>query len=135
MESHLTISEVAQRTGLTAYTLRYYERIGLIAPVQRAAGGQRRYAAGDMEWLRFLIRLRETGMPIRQMQVYARLRSEGDTTLAARQALLGEHLRQVVAQIDTLVQTAQALQAKIDLYAQMMQPDVPAERLVKRKRK
>ena len=43
MESHLTIDEVARRTGLTAYTLRYYERIGLIAPVGRAAGGQRRY--------------------------------------------------------------------------------------------
>ena len=48
MESHLSIDEVAQRSGLTAHTLRYYERIGLIAPIHRASGGQRRYAASDM---------------------------------------------------------------------------------------
>ena len=49
MESSLTIKEVSQRTGLSAHTLRYYERIGLIAPVARALGGQRRYAAADMD--------------------------------------------------------------------------------------
>jgi DNA-binding transcriptional MerR regulator len=51
MESHLSIEEAAQRTGLTAHTLRYYERVGLIAPVPRAPGGQRRYAAADMAWI------------------------------------------------------------------------------------
>eukprot|EP01042_Synura_sphagnicola_P015488 gene15489-19614_t len=60
MASLLTIAEVAKRTGLTAHTLRYYERAGLIAPVARAPGGQRRYAASDMEWIGFLLRLRET---------------------------------------------------------------------------
>ena len=75
MESSLTIKDVSQRTGLSAHTLRYYERIGLIAPVARATGGQRRYAAADMDWLAFLLRLRTTGMPIQGMLEFARLRS------------------------------------------------------------
>ncbi|MCL2894510.1 MerR family DNA-binding transcriptional regulator [Brenneria tiliae] len=71
MEYHLSIDEVAKRTGLTAYTLRYYERIGLIAPVGRAAGGRRRYEASDMAWIEFLLRLRTTHMPIGKMQMLA----------------------------------------------------------------
>ena len=55
MASLLTIAEVAERTDLTAHTLRYYERAGLIAPVARAPGGQRRYAASDMEWIGFCL--------------------------------------------------------------------------------
>ena len=51
MESILAIEEVSKLTGLTAHTLRYYERVGLIAPVARAAGGQRRYAATDLAWI------------------------------------------------------------------------------------
>ena len=98
MESHLTIDEVAKRTGLTAYTLRYYERAGLIAPVARAPGGQRRYAASDMEWIGFLLRLRETQMPIGQMQAFARLRSEGNATAPERRQLLEQHLAQQSAQ-------------------------------------
>ena len=92
MEVHLTIAEVAERTGLTAHTLRYYERIGLIAAVSRAPGGQRRYASADLDWLAFLLRLRETGMPIQGMQAFARLRSQGGrqrqrTARGARAAL------------------------------------------------
>jgi len=78
MDSPLSIDEVSRRTGLTAHTLRYYERIGLIAPVTRAAGGQRRYAAADLDWIAFLLRLRETRMPVARMQEFATLRSQGD---------------------------------------------------------
>ena len=86
MTPHLTIDDVTQRTGLTAHTLRYYERIGLIAPVGRAAGGQRRYAAADMEWIEFLLRLRTTRMPIGMMQSFAALRAAGDATVPARRS-------------------------------------------------
>ncbi|RYF49160.1 MAG: MerR family transcriptional regulator [Comamonadaceae bacterium] len=116
MGSLLTIAEVAERTGLTAHTLRYYERAGLIAPVARAAGGQRRYAASDMEWIGFLLRLRETHMPIGQMQVFARLRSEGNTTAAQRRDMLERHLAQVLTAIAAAQQAAQTLQTKIVHY-------------------
>jgi DNA-binding transcriptional MerR regulator len=116
MESCLSINEVARRTGLTAYTLRYYERIGLIAPVARASGGQRRYAASDMDWLGFLLRLRATGMPIYRMQEFARLRSAGNVTASERREMLETHLAEVMAQVQALQQSAQVLQAKIEYY-------------------
>jgi DNA-binding transcriptional MerR regulator len=119
MESCLTIQEVAKRTGLTAYTLRYYERIGLIAPIARASGGQRRYANSDMDWLAFLMRLRATDMPIHRMQEFARLRSEGNGTVTERRKMLDGHLIEVMAQIQELQQSAQVLTAKIEFYRQI----------------
>ncbi|MEM8535189.1 MAG: MerR family transcriptional regulator, partial [Chloroflexota bacterium] len=74
MEQELTIQQVAAATGLSSYTLRYYERIGLLDPVGRATSGHRRYTTHDIEWIAFLNRLRAIGMPIRQMQEYAELR-------------------------------------------------------------
>lgn len=119
MESSLTIKEVSQRTGLSAHTLRYYERIGLIAPVARALGGQRRYAAADMDWLAFLLRLRTTGMPVQRMLEFARLRSEGNVTASARREILESHLADVLINIKALQQSAQALQTKIGIYRQI----------------
>ncbi|HEX8612737.1 MAG TPA: MerR family transcriptional regulator [Telluria sp.] len=121
MESHLSIDEVSRRTGLTAYTLRYYERIGLLAPVGRAAGGQRRYAASDMAWIEFLLRLRTTRMPIGKMLAFARLRGAGDSTVPDRRQMLEEHLMDVLAEIEAMRQCAQALKAKIEHYRSFAQ--------------
>jgi DNA-binding transcriptional MerR regulator len=123
MASHLSIDEVARRTGLTAHTLRYYERIGLIAPVGRADGGQRRYAAADLAWIEFLLRLRTTRMPITKMQSFATLRASGDTTVPARRQMLEVHLQEVLADIAAMQLAAQALQDKIGHY-QAMELDV-----------
>lgn len=116
MEPHLSIDEVARRTGLTAHTLRYYERIGLIAPVGRAPGGQRRYAASDMAWIEFLLRLRTTRMPIGKMQAFAALRSAGEPTVPARRQMLEGHLAEVLVEIEAMRQAADALHAKIEHY-------------------
>lgn len=116
MEPPLSIEEAAQRTGLSAHTLRYYERIGLIAAVTRAAGGQRRYAAADLAWLAFLTRLRTTRMPIQKMRLFAQLRSTGDATVPARRQMLQTHLAEVQADISAMQQAAQALQDKIAHY-------------------
>lgn len=125
MESYLTIDEVARRTGLTAYTLRYYERIGLIASIARSTGGQRRYAASDMAWIEFLLRLRTTNMPIGKMQTFARLRGVGDSTVPDRRQMLEEHLTDVLSEIEALRQSAEALQAKIDYYRSLEHPSAP----------
>ncbi|MGP0173621.1 MerR family transcriptional regulator [Pseudomonas sp. NCHU5208] len=116
MKSHLSIDEVARRTGLTAHTLRYYERIGLISAVARAAGGQRRYATADMAWIEFLLRLRTTRMPIGKMQTFATLRGAGDSTVKERRLMLEGHLTDVLAEIEAMHRAAQALQAKIEHY-------------------
>ena len=116
MASHLSIDEVARRTGLTAHTLRYYERIGLIAPVGRAEGGQRRYAAADLAWIDFLLRLRTTRMPIAQMQTFATLRAAGDNTVPDRRRMLETHLQDVLAEIEAMRLSVQALEEKIGYY-------------------
>lgn len=121
MESHLSIDEVAKRTGLTAHTLRYYERIGLISPVRRAAGGQRRYAAGDLAWIEFLLRLRTTHMPIGKMQTFAKLRGAGDSTVSQRRQMLEQHLADVLAEMEAMRQSAASLQSKIEYYRSLEQ--------------
>lgn len=121
MESLLTIEEVAQRTGLTAHTLRYYERIGLIAPIGRAPGGQRRYAASDLAWIEFLLRLRTTHMPIGKMRAFAALRGAGDATVPDRRQMLEDHLGEVLSDIDAMRRSAAALQTKIAHYRALEQ--------------
>lgn len=125
MESLLTIDEVARRTGLTAHTLRYYERIGLIAPIGRAPGGQRRYAASDMAWIEFLLRLRTTNMPIGRMQAFARLRGAGDSTVPERRRMLEDHMAEVLSEIAAMRRSADALQAKIAHYRSLEQSLAP----------
>ena len=87
----MNIQAFAERCGLTAHTLRYYERIGLLGAVARRDNGHREFGARDVEWVEFLQRLRETGMPIREMLRYAELRHAGDSTLAQRRELLAAH--------------------------------------------
>ena len=127
MNTLLTIDEVARRTGLTAHTLRYYERIGLIAPVPRAAGGQRRYATADLDWIEFLLRLRDTRMPVARMQVFARLRAEGNATVPQRRALLEAHLADVKASLRAMQQAAAVLDTKITFYRAAEQAAKPLE--------
>ena len=119
MASHLSIDEVARRTGLTAHTLRYYERIGLIAPVGRAEGGQRRYAAADLAWIDFLLRLRTTRMPISRMKAFATLRAAGDNTVPDRRRMLETHLQDVLAEMDAMRLSVQALEEKIGYYGEV----------------
>src|SRR5260370_41253302 len=91
MDSEPSIQQGAAGTGLSAHTLRYYERVGLLDGVGRAESGHRRYAATDLAWLDLLMRLRATGMPIRQMQEFASLRRRGPETARERRRLLVAH--------------------------------------------
>ncbi len=116
METDLTIQQVAALTQLSEHTLRYYERIGLLAPVSRASSGHRRYSDRDIAWIEFLTRLRTTGMPIRKMQDFAALRRQGDPTVAQRRRLLEAHRQEVQAQIDELQVNLCEIEHKIQHY-------------------
>jgi DNA-binding transcriptional MerR regulator len=116
----LSISEVSARTGLSSDTLRYYEKAGLVRPVGRSSSGQRRYAADDLEWIGFLLRLRQTGMSIAEMQRYAELRAQGDSSLAERLALLREHRARLHERMRALRASARALHEKIELYEKQL---------------
>jgi DNA-binding transcriptional MerR regulator len=115
-DSGFTIRNMADRSGMTAHTLRYYERVGLIQPVGRARNGHRRYTESDAAWLNFLHCMRETNMPIREMQRYAALREAGDATIEQRRRLLEEHQATIAAQINALQKAHSLLTHKIANY-------------------
>ncbi|MFE4977044.1 MerR family transcriptional regulator [Kitasatospora sp. NPDC056651] len=112
-----TISEVAAASGLTAHTLRWYERIGLLDPVDRVAGGQRRYCDADLHRLAFLGRLRLTGMSVADMLRYVDMARQGERTYLERQRLLEAQREEVRQRIADLQATLAVLDYKIDLYA------------------
>jgi DNA-binding transcriptional MerR regulator len=113
METGLTIQQVAQQTGLSIDTLRYYERIGLLEPVGRAQNGHRRYTQHDLAWIDLLIRLRNTAMPRAQMVRYAQLRRQGSATLTERRLMLEQHQHSLEQHMQKLEQHMAALQQKI----------------------
>jgi DNA-binding transcriptional MerR regulator len=114
-----SIAQAATRSGLSIDTLRYYERIGLVEPPARDAGGRRTYTDADLGWLYFLTRLRTTGMPIRMMREYAQLRHLGDGTSARRRQILVEHRAEVRERITELLSCVDVLDYKIQNYEQI----------------
>jgi DNA-binding transcriptional MerR regulator len=116
-QDQYTISEVADFTGLSAYTLRWYERIGLMPHVDRSHTGQRRFTNRDLDWLAFVGKLRLTGMPVADMVRYAELVRAGEQTFAERQALLEATRVDVLQRIAELQETVTVLDYKISTYA------------------
>ncbi|MBW4473933.1 MAG: MerR family transcriptional regulator [Stenomitos rutilans HA7619-LM2] len=96
--------------------MRYYERNGLLEPVDRASSGHRRYCEEDIARIEFLTRLRATGMPIRQMQEFARLFREQPDAIGDRRQLLEVHEQQVQAHIQELQRNLEVIQWKIGYY-------------------
>jgi DNA-binding transcriptional MerR regulator len=111
-----TIRTMAERCGMTTHTLRYYERVGLIQPVGRARNGHRRYSEADAAWLNFLHCMRDTNIPIRELQRYAALREQGEVTSLERRKILEDHQAVVAAQIEALEKAHAILTHKIANY-------------------
>ena len=113
----LSIADAAAVSGLTAHTLRYYERDGLMLDsVGRAPSGHRRYTERDLTWIRLITRLRSTGMPIREIRAYAALVRAGDGNEAERLALLRAHRERVLARLVEVRENLEAIEFKVDLY-------------------
>src|SRR3954468_1145249 len=112
----LTIAQCASATGTTPDTLRYYEKIGLLARVPRERNGPRRFGEAEVRFVTFLRRLHDTGMPIRHMQQYARLLRRGDSTFAERRALLQLHRDDIRRRMATLEEHLRMIEKKIRVY-------------------
>jgi DNA-binding transcriptional MerR regulator len=115
----LTIQQVAEATGLSVHTLRYYERIGLIHSIGRAQNTHRRYTMDDIGWINFLNKLRATGMSIQQMQDYAALQRMGDESLLQRVEMLKALECKVEDHINELHHHLELIRYKIDLYQEI----------------
>ncbi|MBO0767201.1 MAG: MerR family transcriptional regulator [Solirubrobacterales bacterium] len=113
----VSIGEAARLTGVTAHTLRYYERAGLVVTdVDRTTGGRRLYRKLDLDWIRVCTRLRATGMSIQNIRRYAQLVSEGRGNEQERLAVLESHRDEVNSRIAQLRDDLKLIQHKIDVY-------------------
>lgn len=111
-----SIGQLAESTGLSPHTLRYYERTGLMMAVSRDGGGRRRYDDRHVRWVRFLMRLREAGMPIVEIRRYVDLLRQGEGTLPQRIDLLSSHRRTLQAKIYRLQEHLQVIETKLETY-------------------
>ena len=117
LEASLSISEAAERTGLSTRTLRYYEREGLmLGGVGRAPSSHRRYSDADITWVEFLTKLRSTAMPIAKIREYVDLVRQGEESTSARLELLLRHRQSVVVQLDEMTHSLAAIDYKISTY-------------------
>ncbi len=114
-----SISQFAQLTGFTIFTLRYYEKEGILKP-SRQSNNHRYYSEGDIEWIKFITRLKETGMPLKKIKEYATLRSLGSPTAFERMNLLTEHYTNLEKQISSLNEHLSNLKLKIQYYQEQL---------------
>ena len=115
------ISDVAEQTGLSVHTLRYYERAWLMPrPIGRSSSTHRRYSEGDVSWVVFLTRLRSTGMPIATLREYTELAQRGDDTAEARLELLLRHRISFLARLEEMQQSLEVIDRKIELYTEQV---------------
>ena len=116
----MTIAEVSRKYDISADTLRYYERIGLIPPVPRTRGGLRDYGEESCGWIQLMKCMRAAGVQIEALIEYVDLFKQGDATLDARKALLVEQRDQLVSRMAEMQASLDLLNQKIDRYEQGM---------------
>ncbi|CAM3230723.1 MerR family transcriptional regulator [Paenibacillus lupini] len=116
----MRMAEVSAKYELSQDTLRYYERIGLIPPVNRNNNGIREYNEDNLRWVEFIKCMRSAGLPIEALIEYVNMFQQGDSTLSARKELLIEQREQLRLRIEEMVQTMGRLDSKIQNYDQSL---------------
>lgn len=116
----MTIKEVSERFNLSPDTLRYYERIGLIPPINRNKSGIRDYTEEDCGWIEFIKCMRNAGLPIEVLIEYVNLFQKGDETIEARKEILIEQRKQLEEKINEMKRTIERLDNKILRYKDKM---------------
>jgi len=115
-KNSMSIGELSTISGLSTHTLRYYEKLGVLKPADRAASGHRQYRADAVAWLDFVLRLKITGMPVAEIRKYAELRAGGDATLQPRLTMLELHRKRLASNISELSGNLRALDSKMKTY-------------------
>jgi DNA-binding transcriptional MerR regulator len=118
----MTITEVSRLYGLSPDTLRYYERIGLLPPVTRTAGGIRDYTPEDCRWVEFAKCMRGAGLQVEALVEYVALFQQGEATAADRKRILLEQREQLLERMQEMQETLERLNRKIDQYEQVILP-------------
>jgi MerR family transcriptional regulator, aldehyde-responsive regulator len=116
----MMIAEVSKRYELSADTLRYYERVGLIPGVNRNKSGIRDYTEEDCRWVEFIKCMRSAGLPNEVLIEYVTLFQQGDETIKARKELLTEQRKQMIQKIEDIKKTIERLDYKIERYEHLI---------------
>lgn len=111
-----TITEVAEKFDLTPHTIRYYDKEGLLPFVERSKTGNREFTDNDLDWLKLICCLKNTGMQIKQIKQYIDLCMLGDETLEIRRQMFIEHRQEVLKQINDLKKNLETIDYKIHFY-------------------
>ena len=120
----MTIKEVCEKYDITADTLRYYERVGVIPEVTRTKGGIRDFSDEDIKWVENAVCMRSAGVPVEMLIEYVKLFQEGDSTITARRDLLMEARVEVQKQLDKYQATMDKLNYKISRYEEAIKTGV-----------
>ena len=120
----MTIKEVCEKYDITADTLRYYERVGVIPEVHRTKGGIRDFTDEDIGWVENAICMRSAGVPVEMLIDYVRLYQEGDGTFQARRDILVESREEIQKQLDKYQATMDRLNYKISKYDEAIKTGV-----------
>ena len=115
-----SIREVSEKTGLSAHTLRYYEKEGLLSGVERTPGGFRQYTDSDLETLWLIRCLKNTGMRLQEITRFVKLAREGDRTLREQVALLRQHRESVIARMEEIQAYLEQVTRKLDDYSEKL---------------
>ena len=116
----MTIAQVSKRCGVSADTLRYYERMGLLPSIARTPGGIRDYSEDDCSWVDYIKCMRTAGVSVETLAEYVALYRQGDETIVARKQLLLRQRDEIAARIEALTDTLRRLDRKLDSYAHML---------------
>ena len=116
-----SIQEVSKRTGLSAHTLRYYEKEGLISGVERTSGGFRQYSEQDLEALGLICCLKNTGMPLQEIARFVALTRQGDHTLEERVNMLQAHRENVFSRMEEVQKYLDKVTKKLNYFTQKLE--------------
>lgn len=120
LETFMKIGAFAKLSGLSVDTIRYYEKVGLLKPPYRDAGGRRVFDEDELNWLKFLVQLKSTGMTVAQMVTYSNLRNLGGVSYEERQEMLMRQRKKVAEQLAILQECDKLLEEKITIYNQLI---------------
>ncbi|BCJ95177.1 MerR family transcriptional regulator [Anaerocolumna cellulosilytica] len=116
---HYTIKQVSEKTGLSIYTLRYYDKEGLLPLIKRSKSGIRRFSDNDISWLKLICCLKNSGMPIEQIKEFMNLCLQGNKTAETRKNIMLAHREKILEQMKQLESSLHTIDYKIDHYKEI----------------
>lgn len=115
-----TVKNISEKTGISAHTLRYYEKEGLLTDISRTKGGIRYYTDRDLEVLDLICCLKNTGMPLKEIKSFVQLSKHGNSTLKERCSILKDHQKNMISQIEEMKLYLEKVTWKLNYFTNLL---------------